>query len=289
MKRFLLVFGFLSCFAFGQVQGPRTGVPAGTATNPGLFFNGDTNTGIFSSGADQLNLATNGVTSFSLSSTGAANIGAATMAAATGHTFNLPQSGNTPLNAHSGLLFANQATSVMNPVISARQTGTANDNANALGIYAQTNSDTAAGAAVMAFAVGNQNLTAGVTNRKAFGWNNFNTELGSVSNNGWILKGPVAQDVYSASAVTATQTTLIVLSGLPVGIYLVSVTSPAGFSPGQMDVMGYLYSNGAGSTYAYTPLVTASILTVSVNVNILRAIQTSGSTQTLVTSILRLR
>jgi hypothetical protein len=68
MKRFLLVFGFLSCFAFGQVQGPRTGVPAGTATNPGLFFNGDTNTGIFSPGADQLNLVTGGVTGLNIGS-----------------------------------------------------------------------------------------------------------------------------------------------------------------------------------------------------------------------------
>jgi len=49
-------------------------IPAGTASAPSLYFDGDTNTGLYSPGADQLGIATGGVGRFLVDSSGRINL-----------------------------------------------------------------------------------------------------------------------------------------------------------------------------------------------------------------------
>lgn len=122
-------------------------------------------------------------------------------------TMTLPTSGASTLNAHSGILFGNVSVGNQGPAIFGRQTnGTVNQ--PALILAAQTQVDSSAGDAAMAFVVANQNYTGALVNRTLFRWSNFATDIGSVSNTGaWTLgtsAASITHNIYGKASTTNT-------------------------------------------------------------------------------------
>jgi hypothetical protein len=160
-------------------------VSNGTVTAPGYKFS-DSQTGFYRPGTNEWALASNGVQSLLVSSGGAFTFGPSGGAS---HIVLTPTSGTSSVTAHSGIMIGNNSGGNQAPTIFARQTnGTVNQ--QALGLVAQVQVDSAAGTPAMTFGVGNQNYTAGVTNRNLFSWNNFGTEVGKVSAAGAWTVGP---------------------------------------------------------------------------------------------------